>query len=176
MNIIYKIFGAYEWIDKDSKSKNIETLAAIKSLITQVESRVATNFKDEKIQIRYNRLRATAGSFLLDGIVYRIKSSDAVIFDISSFNPNVMFELGIAIEASRNLHSPKIFIICQGKSISDIKIPSDLLGYYISFYEIKKGKVVFHDNKSLARRLVSEIADKYNLAYQEYKIIDSNEE
>ena len=36
MNIIYKIFGAYEWIDKDSKSKNIETLAAIKSLITQV--------------------------------------------------------------------------------------------------------------------------------------------
>jgi hypothetical protein len=51
MNIIYKIFGAYEWIDKNSKSKNIETLAAIKSLITQVETRVAINFKDEKIKL-----------------------------------------------------------------------------------------------------------------------------
>ncbi len=65
--MVYKIYGAYQWKELDiehSKKKNEYTLKAINSLISQVKTRI----KDFPVSIRYNRLRATAGSFLLEGI------------------------------------------------------------------------------------------------------------
>jgi len=79
-----------------------------------------------------------------------------------------MFELGIAIEASREINNgAKIYIICEGNDYKKANIPSDLAGYFVSLYEIKGGKAVFHDSNSLAMRLVSEIADMTNVAYIE---------
>lgn len=166
-NQIFKIYGAYQWneLDIDHKQKKNEyTLKAINSLIDQVKTRT----KDFPVDIRYNRLRATAGSFLLEGIRERIVKSHALIFDITGFNPNVMFELGIAIEASREItNGAKVYIICEGKEHKKANIPSDLAGYFVSLYEIKDDKAVFHDSNSLAMRLVSDIADMINVAYIE---------
>jgi hypothetical protein len=168
MDKIFKIYGAYEWnLKKAQGTKKNYSPLAIKNLITQLENRVAKNLKDNSIKIRYNRLRATAGSYLLDGIIDRLNNSDALIFDITNHNPNVMFELGIAIVASRQLKSRKVFIICEGKDFKSANIPSDLQGYFITFYEIKNNKVEFHDNNSLAMSLVSEISDKFNKSYIE---------
>jgi hypothetical protein len=155
---IFKIYGAYNWseIDESDKVKKSKySITAISCLIDQVKVRT----KKSNVKINYNRLRATAGSFLIDGINKRIINSNAIIFDITTFNPNVMFELGIAIECSRINNGANIYIICKGKSIEDVKIPSDLQGYFISFYEIKNNKAVFHDNNSLAMRLVSDIEE-----------------
>lgn len=167
MDKIFKIYGAYEWSLKDRETKNTSSSLAIKSLMSQLEIRVAKNLKDDSIKIRYNRLRATAGSYLLDRIIDRLNNCDALIFDITNHNPNVMFELGIAIVASRQLKSRKVFIICEGKDFKSASIPSDLQGYFITFYEIKNNKVEFHDNNSLAMSLVSEISDKFNKSYIE---------
>jgi hypothetical protein len=167
---IFKIFGAYNWNKTDEnqkESKNNLTVLAIKELIKQLEVRIEKSLKDSNTKLRYNRLRATAGSFLLDGIRDRIINSNAIIFDITSLNPNVMFELGIAIEASRHIKGAKVYIICEGDKFNHEKIPSDLHGYFISFYELKKNKIIFHDGNSLAMRLLSEIADLSNQAYIE---------
>ncbi len=169
--LIFKIYGAYNWYEETenkNKAKNLYTNRIIKHVIGQVESRIKKQFTKVLPRIRYNRLRATAGSFLLDGIQKRIKDSNAIIFDITDFNPNVMFELGIAIQASHdNENSAKIYIICQGKSFDKAKIPSDLCGYFISFYEINNDKVEIHDSNSLAMRLLSDLADFANEFYIE---------
>lgn len=170
MENIFKIYGAYEWNLKAQKVKNRNSTLAFNSLISQLENRVSNNLKDDSIKIRYNRLRATAGSFLLDGIVDRLNNCDALIFDITNHNPNVMFELGIAIVTSRQLKSRKVYIICEGKDFKDADIPSDLQGYFISLYEKKNNKVEFHDSNSLAMSLISEIADKFKKSYIEDEI------
>jgi hypothetical protein len=165
--LIFKIYGAYQWKEFDidhNPKKNKDTIKAINSVINHVKTRV----KDFPVSIRYNRLRATAGSFLLDGIRERIIKSHALIFDITGFNPNVMFELGIAIEVSKNIaYGAKVYIICEGNDYKKANIPSDLAGYFVSLYEIQRGNVIFHDSNSLAMRLVSEIADITNVAYIE---------
>jgi hypothetical protein len=164
---IFKIYGAYQWKEEEidhNPKKNKDTLTAINSLINQVKTRV----KDFPVSIRYNRLRATAGSFLLEGIRERIIKSNALIFDITGFNANVMFELGIAMEASREINNgAKIYIICEGSDYKKVNLPSDLAGYFVSLYEIKGDKAIFHDSNSLAMRLVSDIADIANVAYIE---------
>ena len=99
MEQTFKIFGAYEWY-KLNNEKNKNTPVVLKGLVAQVKGRVEKQLEGVSLKIQYNRLRATAGSFLLDGIVDRIENSDAVIFDITGFNPNVMFELGVAMQAA----------------------------------------------------------------------------
>ena len=182
-NKIFKIYGAYEWyykskkddeIDKKikpdnsnvEKGKNQKSLKAINQIISQLTNN--SLIKKSSIKIRYNRLRATAGSFLLEGIRDRIANCNVIIFDISGFNPNVMFELGIALEAAYyRENAAKIYLICEGNKFDCSIIPSDLSGYFISFYELIKDKVVFHDSNSLNKCLISDIADLINQDYIE---------
>ncbi len=166
MEQTFIVYGAYEWCTPE-KEKNKNTPLALKRLIEQVAGRVRNQIEGVSLKIQYNRLRATAGSFLLDGILDRIRISDAVIFDITGLNPNVMFELGVAIQAARSTNGAKVYIICEGKKFDPTKIPSDLHGYFVSFYEVSNDGPVFHDGNSLAMRLVSEVARKYNAAYTE---------
>ena len=167
MEKIFKIYGAYEWTLKAQEKKNKYSLLALKSLVNQLQNRIVTNLKDDSIKIRYNRLRATAGSYLLDGIIDRLNNCDALIFDITNHNPNVMFELGLAISNARNLKLRKVYIICEGKDFKAADIPSDLQGYFVSLYEVKNNKVEFHDSNSLAMSMLSEIADKFHKSYIE---------
>jgi hypothetical protein len=62
---IFKIYGAYSWYEiteNNKRIKNSKTVFAISELIKQIELRVANNLKNSKVKLRYNRLRATAGS------------------------------------------------------------------------------------------------------------------
>lgn len=171
-NVIFKILGAYSWSIQDGskgKVKNDKTRKALNHIIDQLNGRVKSNLKKSQVQIRYNRLRATAGSFVLHGITKRILDSNAMIFDITGFNANVMFELGIAMHAaSTNDNAAKVYIICEGKDFDSEKLPSDLVGYFVSIYEIINGRVRFHDSNSLAMSLLSDIADLYAQAYIEH--------
>ena len=104
-----------------------------------------------------------------------MKTSYAIIFDITDYNPNVMLELGIALELQQNLdYSAKVFLIACAENYSDSLMPSDIRGYFLTTYSIdqKKGKITFGDNGSLVMRIVTDILELKQISYIE----DGNEE
>jgi hypothetical protein len=172
MSSVFKIYGAYEWSNKgDDDSvgdkKNTTTPKVMKEIVSRVQKQSTPLFFKNKINIQYNRLRATAGGFLFETISNRIRKADAVIFDITNNNPNVMFELGIALEANKNSETFKIYLIHEGDNYSDVKLPSDLQGFYYTLYSLKGNKIILHDSQSIVMRLKSEIAEKFNISYYE---------
>ena len=68
-----------------------------------------------------------AGAAWVDEIARRIRTSDAVIADITRLNPNVMFELGMA----HSLGKPLILLLSED---ADIDLPTDLVGYQYLTY------------------------------------------
>ena len=83
-------------------------------------------FADEKI----------TNMHILQKILSYIKSSDFSIFDISSWNPNVTLELGIALALSEDWY------ICFNPKETDLsEVPSDIRGIdriqYISFADLE---------------------------------------
>jgi hypothetical protein len=87
---------------------------------------------------RLGRMRARHGAGVLPRFIELCESSDIVAFDISKFNPNVMFELGLAI-ASKGVSSGRVFVFMETPSCGEIskilgEVPSDLAGYFITFY------------------------------------------
>lgn len=172
MSSFFKIYGAYEWSNKGDDGavggkKNTTTPKVMKEIVSRIEKQASPLFSKHKIKIQYNRLRATAGGFLFESISNRIRKADAVIFDITNNNPNVMFELGIALEVSKNSESFKIYLIHEGDDYSEVKLPSDLLGFYFTLYSVKGDKIILHDSQSIVMRLKSEIAEKFNISYYE---------
>jgi hypothetical protein len=63
---------------------------------------------------------------LFHRFVDNLKKSDLVIADITSLNPNVMIEVGIAIDLHKNI------LLLSGDSAS--KLPFDISGFQIKFY------------------------------------------
>lgn len=47
------------------------------------------------------------------------------------------------------------------------KIPSDLLGFFISFYSVKNKKVTFKDSNSLVMKMLSNLSYKYDFELRE---------
>lgn len=87
---------------------------------------------------RLGRMRARHGAGVLPRFIELCESSDIVAFDISKYNPNVMFELGLAI-GSKGVSSGRVFLFmetpsCDKTKQSLRKVPSDLAGYFITFY------------------------------------------
>jgi hypothetical protein len=175
-----KIFGAYPWsisVDDDtmnSKTKNKFSPLAIKELINRVQVRLDYfGQKNPNIQLPklfYSRMRATSGTFVFSSIRERMKSAYAIIFDITDYNPNVMIELGIALELQQNLqNSAKVFIIACAEKYSDSLIPSDIRGYFLSTYRIdsQTNNVNFGDNGSLVMRIFSDIIELLQINYIE---------
>ncbi len=175
---LIKIFAAYPWNtiannEKDSK-KNKYSLLAIREIISRVENRIENyELKHPNVEcpkIFYSRLRATSGSFVLSSIRERMSSAYAIIFDITDTNPNVMIELGIALELQQYLHrSAKIFLIACAEKYNDSLIPSDIRGYFLSTYWIdeKTNKVTFGDGNSLVMRIFSDILESRDLPFIE---------
>ena len=165
---LLKIYGAYAW--KPEEFKNNHTPKAIKKTIDEVRSKLNKSER-KKVKIFYSRLRSTSGNFILNSIRKRITNSFALIFDITHLNPNVLFELGIALEClnQNKDNSASVFIICEGKSYKDIKVPSDLQGYFISCYSYnnRTKNIEFHDNNSLVMRILSDIKALLNSDYFE---------
>ena len=176
---IINIFAAYTWtvdVDNDSdtgKKKNKFSGRAIKEIITRVQLRL-DNYQDKNPDIVlpklfYSRLRSTSGSFVFESIRERMSNAYAVIFDITDKNPNVMLELGIALELQRNIEHPaKVFLIACAESFSDELLPSDLRGYFLTTYWIDETqKLFFGDSGSLVMRIFSDILELTRVAYVE---------
>ena len=70
-----------------------------------------------------------------------------------------MFELGLALGLAKSGGNQSIFIVMEGDNFDCAKIPSDLLGFFISFYKVNNGKVTFKDLNSLYMRLLSNFSD-----------------
>ncbi len=166
----FKIYGAYAWNylnTKGEKVKNENSPLAFKKIKESVQNRINSIYPDGNTKVQFNRLRATAGSTIIDGIQNRIENADAVIFDITNFNPNVMFELGLALGLAKSNGNQSIFIIMEGDNFDCAKIPSDLLGFFISFYTIKNGNVTFKDLNSLYMRILSNFSDLIDIELED---------
>jgi hypothetical protein len=111
-----------------------------------------------KEEVTEEEVDALIESLEWEDVIHLFDEEDMIIEDISAKE---------RIKKSQRLKSRKVFIICEGKDFKAANIPSDLQGYFISFYEIKNKKAIFHDNNSLAMSIVSEIADKFNKSYVE---------
>jgi len=163
----YTIAAAYQWPNKFDVNKSSISEKAIKKLIDSLKNRFSKNNKHKngnEISLEFKRLRASAGKTMLDSIIKRIDSCNSLIVDISSSNPNVFIELGIAISRVRRDEFFSLYLI---RDVTDTKnvvkdLPSDLQGYFISGYSKEKDEIIFMDNNSLLMSLVSDINDYYS--------------
>ena len=179
--MMIKIFGAYPWSMKGKNNngdeittKNEFSPKAINTIIERVKGRIKTERLKEpsipEVKIFYSRLRATSGTFVLKSIRNRMQSAYAIIFDITDFNPNVMLELGIALELQqRNDCTAKVFLICSAEKYCHNLLPSDLSGYFLSTYKVDENKndVTFGDGGSLVMRITSDVFESLGISYIE---------
>jgi predicted nucleotide-binding protein len=68
-----------------------------------------------------------AGALWVDDVARLVRTSGAVIADVTRLNPNVMFELGMA----HSLGKPLVLLVDEAAST---KVPSDLAGYQFLTY------------------------------------------
>lgn len=137
MNKTISIRVGYDWgssqsVDVANKKWNfIRNL--IKTTIDEINRR-QHKLKKAQLTVRLARMRAIHGGEVLGTFIKRCKDSDILVFDISTENPNVMLELGLAIAAKEG--QTCIYIFHEQKRINfDIRnIPSDLRGYFITSY------------------------------------------
>ena len=118
-------YGLYDKRDYRKVFSNLERAFGVRFI-----------FADEKI----------TNMHILQKILSYIKSSDFAIFDISSWNPNVTLELGIALALSDNWY------ICFNPKETDLKeVPSDIRGIdriqYISFADLEDKLTVLLDQQ-----------------------------
>ena len=179
--MMIKIFGAYPWSvkdetynDEEKTTKNEFSPKAINTIIERVKGRIETERGKElsipEVKIFYSRLRATSGSFVINSIRNRMQSAYAIIFDITDFNPNVMLELGIALELQQRTDcTAKVFLICRAEKYCHKLLPSDLSGYFLSTYDIndKTHEVTFGDGGSLVMRITSDVFESLGISYIE---------
>ena len=71
---------------------------------------------------------------IVERIIHSIEDSDMILCDLTSINPNVMYELGIAHSLTQ-----RVIMIAQ----KDQKLPFDLKDYEVIFYDPKNTK---HDS------------------------------
>jgi predicted nucleotide-binding protein len=93
----------------------------------------------------------------------------ALIFDITHLNSNVMLELGMAFQLQRCLEQPaKVFLIAQAEKYSDLNMPGDLNGFFVSTYKVNNdGSILFGDQNSLVMRMTSDIVGELDRDYIE---------
>jgi hypothetical protein len=160
----YLVSAAYEWPKHSSDKKARLSQLAIKTLVANVQTRLATLSKKTKnpIKVNYRRLRASAGGTLLEGIMKRIMQSNALVIDISSDNRNVHIEMGIALMHSKLNPEFRLYLIRHCDSSAENQdSPSDIQGYFVTEYNYSQNKIVFKDNGSLLMSMVGDIVE-YN--------------
>jgi hypothetical protein len=173
----FTITAGYQWTQKDKKEKttkeNVNVVTtfhselAIKKIVQGINNRFYKDnkAKHEGVGITYKRLRASAGKLMWDSIFKRIVTANAIIIDITHPNKNVYIELGAAMYHSKINEAFSIYLIKDITGNADLlsNVPSDLQGFFVSGYEVVRGKVVFKDNNSLLMSLVSDINDYFDI-------------
>lgn len=149
--VLLVVYVGYSWPKNTSVFRDpywISLRDFLTSITTKVEKRA--EFKN-KIKIGVNRLRASHSAFVHDDIVRRIDSAAVLVFDLaqnpsldgdnfkeavdddgnitySSFNSNVLYEVGVAIGKGK-----RPVIMCPKSLFA--KRPSDLNGYLFTTYK-----------------------------------------
>lgn len=100
---------------------------------------------------RCERSTLTSGSFTRD-IIENLKNAHVVLADITGFNGNVMWELGV-----RHSLSPRTIMVSRNNS-SEKKFISDLGTYAIHFYENNGGAIELF--KKEIKKVLKEFEDK----------------
>lgn len=150
---------SYEWSKNDAGMSNT-AYKAFKKLSQNINNRLGVN----KNLVNYRRLRGSAGSFLFPSIFKMIRNADIIIVDITNNNQNVLLELGIAIAIQQEVKSDlEIYLIREVKKRRN-KIPSNLVGYFITDYSMKKKKVTFNDTNSLMMSISNRLITKMQLS------------
>lgn len=149
--VLLVVYVGYSW-PKDVSVFRDPYWISLRDFLTSITSKVEKRdeFKN-KIKIGVNRLRASHSAFVHDDIVRRIDSAAVLVFDLaqnpsldgripkkvvgkggniiySSFNSNVLYEVGVAIGKGK-----KPVIMCPKSLFA--KRPSDLNGYLFTTYE-----------------------------------------
>lgn len=150
MNKTISIRVGYDW--GFSKSVNVakKRWNFIRNLIrTTIEetNRRQHKLKKEPLTVRLARMRAIHGGEVLGTFIKRCKDSDILVFDISTENPNVMLELGLAIASKQSKSCIYVFHEQKRDKFNIEDIPSDLRGYFITSY--KKADKKSEDNYRL---------------------------
>ena len=130
-------------------------------------------FSDALSSAKYVPGRSDSPTDILRDVVYRLDSADLVLADITSLNPNVMYELGI-----RHTLCKKTVMVSQDRK----EIPFDLGGYTVIEYGWKtsKEKKEFKENLlAHLKKLEKEQDPRYgpvhthlgtqNLAFDDYE-------
>lgn len=139
------VLVAYDW-EMDEANPPVwpfikKTLVGI---LEGIEGRSDSPKRRGAFKFRVGRMRAHHGADVLAAIVRRCQEADIVVFDISSKNPNVMLELGVALGA-KGAQSGQVFVLsdedapnAKGEAVGfPSSIPSDLRGYFISLHRVK---------------------------------------
>jgi|SRR5208337_3899809 len=126
MKKIEKVFLGLQFKSKFYRKSTIETLLvdAVTDASNEIKEMGLDYVELEPILIE---LKPSEG--VTEGILKLIDESFFCLFEISDNNPNVMFELGNAYAKKKGL----IFLKHE-KSAKTVKVPSDIVGKYISYY------------------------------------------
>lgn len=137
-------FVAYDWnATKDpSGLKNDHGWPFIRDRFKKVFKSVEKQRGNNRFAYRVQRMRSFQGTMILGAILNRCKAADILAFDISTLNPNVMLELGIAL-GEKGMMSGEVFVFVDSKKTlqngspkwtARVTIPSDLTGYLLVYF------------------------------------------
>ena len=123
-----KVFFALQF--KSPYMTKIDKDNALVEAMKEVDVEITREFPDYKLDWQESRLES--GRQIGEQIVELVKASDIFIADISEYNPNVLFELGVARGLQCLSHKKIIWLSHEEVDLS--QIPSDLRGLYIDRY------------------------------------------
>jgi len=149
----------YEWAE--SNPRNDERWKFLKNvtgnILKSLEQQKNARKKNFKFCYQLGRMRAKHGCELISRFVELCNETDILIFDISMANPNVMFEMGVAV-AIKGVKSGRVFIMCEGDH-GKVKIPSDISGYFITYYKKTAGNFKLADYSGFQAALKTALLD-----------------
>ena len=137
MSLEIKIFFALQF--KGAHMTKIEKESALIEAIKEVENEIKRELP--MCKIRWQECRLDSGQQIGEQIINLIKASDIFIADISEYNPNVLFELGIA-RGLQSLSSKKTIWLSH-EAVDLSQMPSDIRGLYIDQYNEDNLKPLF---------------------------------
>jgi hypothetical protein len=137
-NLPITIRIGYPWSSVEKSSQDprwIFLRNCFSKVVQEVSKRAKVAENGRKLSVVLARMRCLHGSFVIASLTTRCHETDILGFDITGNNPNVMLELGVAI-GSKGLNSGRIFIFQETPENSAVepKVPSDLVGYFITRY------------------------------------------
>ena len=135
-----KIVYGFDWVSTSDNSALIYEM--VNKIIKKLESEFPVKFE-------FQSLGGKDGSIYCD-ICRQIKQSDIAIFDLSTSNLNVIFELGLAVGAGAY-----VFMLRSMHSRRQLRTLSDLNGILEHRFSRRGGHLKFQANfsQSLERKL-----------------------